>query len=128
MVSYSIIKRTKLGWCRKLEPYLSAVSKITLPCAHSYACHFSDIEPQEGLHTYLYTWLENQVMAVDKINTSWTSSRSKNFKDCFRVISRLLKDIFLKVEQEESPINTFSPQLAILSSRHESQYSRLFRS
>jgi urease accessory protein len=107
---------------------LRAIPKITLPCAHSYACHFAGIMPEEGLHTYLYTWLENQVMASIKSIPLGQVAGQKILKAVLDSFPELLKSIFLKVKEQQSPINTFSPQLAILSSRHESQYSRLFRS
>ena len=107
---------------------LKGIKKLTLPCAHSYACSSAGMSEQEGVHTYLYSWLENQVMAAIKSVPLGQVAGQKILMAVLETLPNLIEDVFNKIEHQVNPINTFSMQLSILSARHESQYSRLFRS
>nr|WP_108646852.1 urease accessory protein UreF [Polynucleobacter rarus] len=107
---------------------LKDVKKITLPCAHSYACQITGMTEREGLQTYLYSWIENQVMAAMKSVPLGQVAGQKTLLAILDTISDMMDEIFIKIALQEKPINTFSIQLSVLSARHESQYSRLFRS
>jgi urease accessory protein len=107
---------------------LQGIKKLTLPCAHSYACSSVGMSEQEGVHTYLYSWLENQVMAAIKSVPLGQVAGQKILQSVLESLPELIEEIFNKIEHQVNPINTFSMQLSVLSARHESQYSRLFRS
>jgi urease accessory protein len=73
---------------------------------------------REALTAYLWAWLENQVMAAVKaVPLGQTDGQ------------RMLLALGAKLgEVSEQEPGNFAPGLAILSSLHETQYSRLFRS
>lgn len=100
----------------------------TLPAAHSYAVCALRIDRAAGLAAYLFSWLENQVMAAIKTVPLGQMAGQ-------RILDRVRADIpgacdeaFARADCQPPRLHTLSPQFAMLSSRHESQYSRLFRS
>jgi urease accessory protein len=76
------------------------------------------IPARQALTAYLWAWLENQVMAAVKAVPLGQTDGQK----MLLALGAKLHDV-----GEEGPGN-FAPGLAILSSKHETQYSRLFRS
>ena len=107
---------------------MQSLKPLTLPCVHAYVCHYQKINPVDGLHAYLFTWLENQVMAAIKVIPLGQVAGQKILIEIGKSITLLLDEIIDNAQTPTFRLNTFSPQLSILSSRHESQYSRLFRS
>jgi urease accessory protein len=99
--------------------------------AAAYATLFSlaaarwQIEPGDALRGYLWSWCENQVLAALKLVPLGQSAGQ-------RLLHRLSADIPRIVERaqeladEDIGLSTVSQALA--SARHESQYTRLFRS
>jgi len=98
---------------------------IAYPTAHAWASTCWKLSADEGLVAYLYGWTENQVMASLKTIPLGQSAGQ-------RVLVALRGSIEACAtrahEIADEDLGTQSPMLAILSSRHESQYSRLFRS
>ena len=92
------------------------------PAAYAFAVQRLELDPREALLAYLWSWLENQVMAAVKaVPLGQTAAQ--------RILLSLgsrLEDL-AKEAQSVEPAN-FTPGLAMLSTRHETQYSRLFRS
>jgi len=80
------------------------------------------IGKREALVAYAWSWLENQVMAAVKCVPLGQSAGQKIL---LTLGARL--DAIADAAQAGEPLN-FAPGLAVLSSRHETQYSRLFRS
>jgi urease accessory protein len=83
------------------------------------------IEPQAALVAYLWAWLENQVLAAVKaVPLGQTDGQ--------RILARLGARLDALAAQaaglEDDELCNFAPGLALRSSRHEAQYSRLFRS
>jgi urease accessory protein len=101
------------------------VEEPSFPAAFAYAATRWQIEPEAALQAYLWTWLENQVMAAVKaVPLGQTDGQ--------RILLSLgdrLPSIAKKAMQiEDQELGNFAPGLAMLSSKHETQYSRLFRS
>ena len=99
--------------------------EISFPAAFSFAVAAWKIDSAAALAAYLWAWLENQVMAAVKAVPLGKS-------DGQRILLALGERLF-RVAQEASSmkddqLGNFAPGLAVLSSRHETQYSRLFRS
>ena len=92
------------------------------PAAYAFAVRRLALDPREALIAYLWSWLENQVMAAVK---AVPLGQTAGQKILLSLGSRL--DELAKSAQTAEPIN-FTPGLAVLSSHHETQYSRLFRS
>jgi len=89
------------------------------------AAHRWGIEPDRAALGYAWGWLENQVIAgVKLIPLGQTAGQ--------RVLHRLTPALAALVERAreiaDDEIGGSLPALAIASSRHEEQYSRLFRS
>jgi urease accessory protein len=90
----------------------------SFPAVFAHAVRAWGIAPRQALTAYLWAWLENQVMAAVKaVPLGQTDGQ------------RMLLALGARLQEvsEDEPGN-FAPGLAILSSRHETQYSRLFRS
>ncbi len=101
------------------------VEEPSFPAAFAYAAAQWRIEPEPALQAYLWAWLENQVMAALKaVPLGQTDGQ--------RILLRLGEKIsfftgkILSMKDEE--LGNFAPGLAMLSAKHETQYSRLFRS
>lgn len=99
--------------------------EIAFPTAHAWACTRWEVDAKNGLLAYLYAWAENQVMAALKaVPLGQTAGQ--------RLLLGLRNPIADAAQQAaalaDDDLSTQSPMLAILSSAHETQYSRLFRS
>lgn len=110
---------------RTLGHALEFDGEIAYATAHAWACRCWSVGEREGLMAYLYGWAENQVMAALKTVPLGQSAGQRlllglrpAFDDCVDTAMRL----------DDADLGTQSPMLALLSSAHESQYSRLFRS
>ncbi len=83
------------------------------------------IEPADALHGYGWSWAENLTLAgVKLVPLGQTAGQ--------RILLRLADLIPAAVERaqslEDADIGASTPALAIASSRHETQYTRLYRS
>ena len=106
-----------MQWCEQLPP--------TWPLVFALALDTQSVDTREGLLTCAFAWAENMVQAAIKSVPLGQLSGQ-------RILAALSAAIPLAVEHALSvPDNqqqSFNPRLAILSARHETQYSRLFRS
>ncbi|WP_370292715.1 urease accessory protein UreF [Thalassolituus sp.] len=89
------------------------------------ACHKWQINREDMLCGYLWSWLENMVIGAVKLIPLGQS-------DGQRVLFRFTEKLGHACEQafavEDDDIGASSPAQAIASSLHETQYCRLFRS
>ncbi len=127
----------QMGWslaqlCASLEwgdaarrATLASLSPIALPTAFAYAAAAHDASADATLAAYAFGWVENQTSAALKAVPLGQLAGQ-------RIIVALRGAIDAAVRRAlatpPDAINTFAPQLGILSARHETQYSRLFRS
>ena len=101
------------------------VEEPSFPAAYAFAASRWKIEPEAALQAYLWAWLENQVMAAVKaIPLGQTDGQRILLSLGGRLESLARKAIAMT----DADIGNFAPGLAMASSRHETQYSRLFRS
>jgi urease accessory protein len=104
---------------------LAGLEEMSFPAAFAFAVAHWQIPAQQALVAYLWAWLENQVMAAIKLVPLGQT-------DGQRILLALGERLAATAERAASlsddEIGSFAPQFAILSSRHETQYSRLFRS
>ena len=97
----------------------------SFPAAFAFAARHWNIEPEAALQAYLWAWIENQVMAAVKAVPLGQTDGQKILLS----LGNLLPSVTEKAKSmRDEDLGTFAPGLAMLSSRHESQYSRLFRS
>ena len=104
---------------------LRGISALTFPAAFAFAAHHMKVERNAALVGYLWSWLENQVMAALKTVPLGQSAGQ-------RMLASIGADLPAIAQRagvlEDDELTNFAPGLAIASSRHETQYSRLFRS
>jgi len=101
------------------------VEEPSFPAAFAYAAAQWNIEPEAALQAYLWAWIENQVMAAVKAVPLGQTDGQRMLLALGNRIEALAKKA-MQLKDEE--IGNFAPNLALLSARHETQYSRLFRS
>ena len=104
---------------------LRAVEDPAFPTVFSFACAGWHIPAGQGLLGYLWAWLENQVSAAMKIVPLGQMAGQRMLATLGAALPGLV-DAALKMEDDQ--LSNCAPALAIASSRHETQYSRLFRS
>lgn len=98
---------------------------VGYPTAHAWACVCWNIGELEGLIAYLYSWAENQVMAALKSIPLGQVAGQQLLLRCRQVVAEVATQT---LTLPEHAMRSQSPGLAVLSSQHETQYSRLFRS
>ena len=104
---------------------LPAMEEIAYPTAFALAAAHWKLEPREALVAYLWAWLENQVMAAVKAVPLGQTAGQKMLLALGSRLESIAQHAAALAEDEWC---NFAPGLAFLSSRHETQYSRLFRS
>ncbi len=104
---------------------LKAISELSLPCAWSAAMSAWCIEPVDAVIGYTWSWAENLVLVAMKSMPLGQSAGHRLLLELGPRIAQVAEDC---VASPGELMSNFAPALAILSSQHETQYSRLFRS
>lgn len=107
---------------------LKALDPLSLPCAHAFVCVSEKLPRDAALSSYLFTWLENQVAAAIKSVPLGQLAGQRILTRVMRRIPDVINQAMERSAAMPPLIDTFAPQYAIIASRHESQFSRLFRS
>ena len=106
-----------LQLCSELRP--------TYPIAMSLALSLANAPIENALQAYAFGWAENMTQASLKAVPLGQISGQK-------ILARLAQEIPEAVEHamalSDNDRQAFCPMLAVMSARHETQYSRLFRS
>jgi len=84
-----------------------------------------DIAPREALTAWLWSWAENQAMAALKSVPLGQAAGQRMLLELGRRIPSLVERALSMADEDFS---NFAPGFAIACARHETQYSRLFRS
>jgi urease accessory protein len=112
-------QRAALAHLKQLAP------APTWPVAFGLAAFDTGAPLREALLSFAFGWAENMVQAALKAVPLGQSAGQ-------RVLAALLEDLAACVDAalalRPSERQAYTPMLAILSSQHEEQYSRLFRS
>jgi urease accessory protein len=98
-----------------------SINEPAYPSAYALAVRHWKIDPGEAVVAYLWSWLENQVIAAVKAVPLGQTAGQKILLE----LGARLDSIH---DVSEEAWSNFAPGLAVLSARHETQYSRLFRS
>ena len=115
-----------LGWADQLSRgALSDLSRVAFPTAFAFAGVANRLSIGTTLAAFCFNWTENQVNAALKTVPLGQESGQRLLQRVRPEIPGIVEKA-LCVGKEE--IVTFAPMLAILSSRHESQAFRIFRS
>jgi urease accessory protein len=96
------------------------INQPALPTAYACAARAWGIAANEAALAYLWSWLENQVVAALKAIPLGQTAGQKILLELGGRLAALV--------EKEAQWSNFAPGLAFLSARHETQYSRLFRS
>jgi urease accessory protein len=98
---------------------------ITLPAAFALAARGFDVPADFALTAFVWSWLENQVLAAVKLVPLGQVAGQ-------RLLVALGANLPVAVGTAQSigddDLSTFAPGFALASARHETQYTRLFRS
>jgi urease accessory protein len=123
--------RSLLEWLRNhttAQPdqiAMLAAMEPTYPMALALAASAAGANVRDGITTYAFGWAENMTQAAIKSVPLGQSAGQ-------RILSALVREIPAAVdyalECSDDLRQAYTPMLAILSSQHETQYSRLFRS
>jgi urease accessory protein len=104
---------------------LQSMEEPSLPCVWSGAAVAWSIASCDSAAAYLWSWAENQVLVAIKSVPIGQSEGQRVLLNMGRRIAQLTQQL---PSMESGMRSNFAPGLAILSSQHETQYSRLFRS
>jgi len=123
--------RSLLDWLRNLQQASDAQLQCcaqlppTYPLAMALALSLAQAPLNQALQALAFGWAENMTQAALKAVPLGQSAGQ-------RMLARLAREIPQAVQTalhlNDEDRQAFSPMLAILSSRHETQYSRIFRS
>jgi urease accessory protein len=107
------------------EPWHKVIASSQL-AGFAFAAAFWQIPIQATAQGYLWSWLENQVLAAVKIIPLGQSSGQ-------RILARLSPTIDTAVDaglqiKDVEQMGSSLPALGVACSNHETQYTRLFRS
>ena len=98
---------------------------LTLPAAFALAAHSLAIPAHAAITAYLWSWLENQVLAAMKTVPLGQVAGQKLLLE----LGAIIPDVVAAArELDDDAIASFAPGFVLASVRHETQYTRLFRS
>ena len=109
------------GWRARLL----AIDTPCFPTAWSAAAAAWQVPVDQALAAYLWAWVENQVMAAVKAVPLGQSAGQRLLAALGQCIPQL---VGAACSLPEAQWSNYTPGLAIASSQHETQYTRLFRS
>ena len=119
--------RSLVEWLKVVQPEEAqrCPPAPTWPVAFAIAASRCGASERQVLLAFAFGWAENMTQAAIKAVPLGQSAGQ-------RILARLAADIPTAVDQAlvttDDTRQSFTPMLAILSARHETQYSRLFRS
>lgn len=100
-------------------------SPIAFPMAFAAACAALDIDREAGLAAYLWAWAENQVLVAVKSVPLGQMAGQTLLADLHGALDRAIRGA---AACDDESLGSASLRHAIVSARHESMYSRLYRS
>jgi urease accessory protein len=103
----------------------AAWDEVSFPAAFTCAVARWKLDAREALLAYLWSWCENQVMAALKVVPLGQTAGQKML---FALGNTLPGVAAAAATLADDELGNYAPGLALLSARHETQYSRLFRS
>jgi urease accessory protein len=99
--------------------------EVCFPAAFTFAAVRWMVVPEQALVAYLWSWSENQVMAALKaVPLGQTHGQQMLLELGARASAAAIRAATI----DDDALGNFAPGLVLLSARHETQYSRLFRS
>jgi urease accessory protein len=109
----------------KLMVNVNSLTTPAFPTIYAAIAQHWGISQQDMLHAYAWGWLENQVSAAMKTIPLGQVAGQKILLTLGQVLPNIVEQAMTLADDE---ISNFNPLLTIAGCRHETQYSRLFRS
>ena len=113
------------GTNEEARAHLARLEEIAFPTSFACAVARWKISAEPALVAYLWAWLENQVMAALK---AVPLGQTDGQRMLLKLGDRLAAIAARAASLDDDELGSFAPGLALVSSQHETQYSRLFRS
>jgi urease accessory protein len=107
-----------------LHDTLRCMHEPSLPCVWSGAAAAWAIPASDSAASYLWSWAENQVLVGMKTAPIGQSAGQR----VLLKIGERIAELTRHDPSHDDALSNFAPGLAIQCARHETQYSRLFRS
>lgn len=104
---------------------LKAFAILAFPTAFAWAATLWQIPAREAAVAGAFSWLENQVTAAIKLVPLGQSAGQRMLA---ALSPELVEAVATALDLDTEDWSNFAPLYAIASSRHETQYTRLFRS
>jgi urease accessory protein len=117
---YALLKSLEAG----ASEYQPVLRRSQIAC-YSFACDRWRIEFDQAASGFLWSWLENLVLSAIKIIPLGQTAGQQVIFDLGTIIPGIVAEAKVVADDE---IGASSMAVAIASARHESQYTRLFRS
>jgi urease accessory protein len=125
-MGYSCVQLLKaLDACRPVADALADLAQPAFPIAWSGAAVALAVPVAPALTAWTWAWAENQVMAAIKAVPLGQTAGQRLLMTLGEAIP---SRVALAVDLPRDAWSNFAPGLALASCRHETQYSRLFRS
>ena len=104
---------------------LPSLAPVTLPASYALVARAFAVPPDAALTAYVWSWLENQVMAAIK---AVPLGQVAGQRLLLSLGERIPAALAVAKAVADDDVASFAPGLAQASARHETQYTRLFRS
>jgi urease accessory protein len=98
---------------------------VAFPGAMACACVILDTPLEPSLHAFLFAWAENQVLGALK---AVPLGQVAGQRMLFSLETPIIEAASHALGLADDDIGNWTPGLSLLSMRHETQYSRIFRS
>jgi len=119
----------QMGWGDDaLRAALTARASATFPTAFAAAAAALNVDPHDGVTAYCFAWVENQMAAAVKAVPLGQAAGQRILFGLHAAVAHAVEEATRRAACHPPELSTFSPGLGVLSARHETQYSRLFRS
>ncbi len=122
----ALVLSTSLGWLdAALADALQAAPEVAYPIVWGALAQAFDLDERTAAAGYAWSWLENQVMASVRLVPLGQTAAQRLLADLSQAAARAAQ---AAIDLDDASLGSWLPGLTIASCRHETQYSRLFRS
>ena len=112
-----------LGVCPKLDE--AELARATYAAVFARACAAWGIEESDALEAYAWAWAENQTLAAVKLVPLGQTAGQRILHALVPTLAMLSRQAMTLADED---VGTTSVMQTFASARHETQYTRLFRS
>lgn len=107
---------------------LAGLTDITFPTAWAVAASAWQLAEHDAATAYLWAWLENQVMGAVKLVPLGQTAGQRMLAALATALPALASAAIARADDGPDAWDNFTAGLTLASCRHETQYTRLFRS